>query len=153
MLRLDVGLVLGSCLIGCQNTRMNQTEMIPEKKEPVFQGAPAEKRITWDLAGIWSVQRFGTAEKPGKLGRWEAKWTLKVSYVSISNERLYEDEGQGDFYLSRDGEANNLPWKGDILVWVKRNDVVRYFSINEQSFGFLMMTGDDGERYMAVRSD
>lgn len=159
MLLGGLGLLL---LAGCSQHLPISTPTAP-LPERVFQGTPAEMRITWDLAGIWDVSRFGTKENPGKLGRWEAKWVLKEMHVSINNEMCFEDEnGEGEVYLQRvespqrwDRTETSAPplWKGDMLIWVKRDDTARYFSINEQSFGFLMMTGDDGEQYTAVRSD
>ncbi len=151
-------------LIGCGGYGPSSPQVVtnpPERKThqemlSKFMGNPAEKKIDWDLAGIWNVSRFGTQDKPGKKGRWEAKWTLapKVSRILIANELVYDDaNGQGEFYLYRNGNSNDLPWHGDMLIWAKPDGAAWYLSVNEQSFGFLMLTGDDDERYMAVRSD
>lgn len=140
---LGLAVVLSGCSPNAPNTETSQATM----PEPVFQGKPAEKRITWDLSGIWSVSRFGTKENPGKLGRWEAKWTLRRA-----SRQVWDDEvGHARFLLNAVPVGNSDI--AEMLVWERPDGTNWYFSINEQSFGFLLMTGDDGEQYMAVRSD
>lgn len=130
---------------------------IPEKKrwpdDASFRGTPAEKPVKWDLSGTWNAWRYGTKEKPGKKGRWEAKWVLKEAHAAIDSEMVFKDQnGQGEFYIRRNTRGEG-PWTGDLLVWAKPDGSWQAFSINEQSYGCLTMTGDDGEFYMAVRTD
>jgi hypothetical protein len=111
---------------------------------PPFRGEAAKVLIKWDLAGDWTVSRFSSKEKPGKLGPWEARWALRK--VKTPGSWTWDDEhGQGHFLLT-----DRRP---QMLIWDHADGTTWYFSINEQSPGLLVMTGNDGERYKAVRSD
>ena len=145
--------LLALLLIGCGASSSPLATTPVETPEPKFKGEPAEQRVNWSLAGTWNVQRFGTAKNPGKLGAWETKWNIRQH----EDHQGYFDPISGDeFWLSMTpvGETvNGVTRVADFLVWKQTNGKRWYFSINEQSFGLLMMTGNDDERYMAVRSD
>jgi hypothetical protein len=109
---------------------------------PPFRGKPAPKRVNFDLAGTWRVMRFGTPEEPGKLPPWSAQWRLEKRGPAL----WVDGEGQGAFSLMRIED-------GEVLRWLRPNGSRSYLFVNEWSFGSLMMTGDDGERYHAVRTE
>lgn len=146
-------------LAGCSDRPVLTTPTAATSAEAdianVFRGPPADKRIGWDLAGTWSISRFGTKEKPGKLGRWEAKWTLVRMNAEVSEHDYRDENGQGKFWLGSAlaPEKVGPDRVADTLVWQKPDGNRMVLSINEQSFGLLMMTGDDDEQYLAVRSD
>ncbi len=149
--------LVATLLVGCGGivTRPAPTSNEFVYAYPKFSGEPAGRRISWDLQGIWRVSRFGTKERPGKLGRWEATWNLQYKDVAVSGV-LVDQNKQGCFWLSTwevGGEVNGVTRVADVLVWEHSDGKRWYLSVNEQSFGLLMMTGNDGEQYMAVRSD
>lgn len=140
-MRQVAGLLVVAVLasVGCGST---PTSAVSEVQPRAFHGKSASKPISWDLTGTWSVLRFGTKENPGKLGRWGCEWHLEA----INRTSWRDSNGQGDLHLSR-------PDTPQTLIWLRPKGPPWYFSINEQSFGNLMMTDDDGERYHAVRTE
>jgi hypothetical protein len=110
---------------------------------PAFRGESPKMLLKWDLSGNWTVSRISSKEKPGKLGPWEEKWTLR-KVKTPAQLQWKEEHGKGDFVLT-----DRLP---QMLIWDHTDGSTWYFSINEQSPGLLVMTGNDGERYKAVRS-
>lgn len=111
-----------------------------------FKGEPASKQVDFDLVGTWKVSRFGTPERPGKKGRWEAHW-----HLSKINHPLWTDRDSRAFLSLIPVEVNGKP--AEFLKWEKPDGSVMKFSINEMDFGVLTMTGDDDELYLAVRTE
>jgi hypothetical protein len=119
------------------------------KKLLEFQGKPADKAIDFDLVGNWNVMRFGTPERPSKGGRFDGRWHLKPFFPFSTKLKANRWSNNGT-------DAGHLVLKTampQILEWYKGDKSMLMLSINEQSFGLLMMTGSDGDGYMAVRTD
>jgi len=139
--------VMGAVLIGFiwyQHEPPAEFNPLP-KPPPVlapFLGEPTPEPIAFDLNGTWNVCRFTVSGKLSTTERWEAKWRLRRFGFLV----WMDDNGQGEFKLLTESPPQQI-------LWVKSDGTRFWFSINEQSFGFLMMTGSDEERYMAVRSD
>ena len=149
-------------VLGCgQKTPELTVEKFPEL--PVFRSIPVNepgivevaKPIDFDLAGTWSVSRFGTKHQPQKGDRWEGTW--KIGKRTSQRLRIWpEDDCKGHgceaYKLLTVPVGDGSLRSGEVLVWLRVGER-RYFSINEQRFGFLQMTGDDGDGYIAVRTE
>jgi hypothetical protein len=110
---------------------------------PAFRGEPAKSLVKWDLSGIWTVSRISSSGQPGKAAPWEARWRLRK--VRNPAQLTWEDEyAKATFVLTE-----RLP---QMLIW-GHDGTTTYLSINEHAPGLLVMTGNDGERYQAVRMD
>lgn len=105
-----------------------------------FRGGPAECRVWFDLTGIWHVIRFKNPEDTAKTSRWEETWTLARNQVP-----------DGLFWRDTRGAAYYLTI-GDVPQFL-HTDQLGMLSINRVSFGLLMMTDENGSRYMAMRTD
>jgi hypothetical protein len=107
---------------------------------PAFRGETAKTLVKWDISGNWTVSRISSKNaKP-----WDDRWTLRK--VKTPAQLTWQEEhGKGDFILT-----DRLP---QMLIWDHADGSTWYFSINEQAPGALVMTGNDGSRYKAVRSD
>ena len=119
----------------------------------VNQDLEIAKPIDYDLSGIWDVSRFGTKKHPQKGERWEVKWNLRKANGNRHNvwfDRDCKSDGCDVFRLLTVPVGKG---SGQVLVWQRLDGTVWNFSINEQQFGFLQMTGDDGDGYMAVRTE
>ena len=150
-----VCLIVVCLLAGCSSSPPTSA---PTPKQPdavsTFFGTPAKKRIDWDLSGTWNVNRFGTEKKPQKGDRWEAKWMLKEAHGN--RQQTWLDRNSGGVWRLVGFPIDNV--KGvtkfaDVLVWDQANGERMCFSINDQRFGYLEMTDEHGEQYMAVRTD
>jgi hypothetical protein len=115
---------------------------------PPFHGKPAHKPVDYDLTGTWKVWLYETPERKSKRERWEATWLL----VKKPEGYWVDGNGQGSFRLENVYGLQE-PGVPQYLHWTKPNDTAVYFSINKQSFGLLRMTDEEGEEYMAVRTD
>lgn len=141
-------------VLGCGGYQSSPSTIAVITPDPKFKGNPAEKRINWDIAGVWNVHRFGTEDKPGKLGRWETKWNIGPDHEpGVYLLDKYFDKITGDTFRIWTIQIGDTDRVADMIFWQQVNGKRWFLSINEQSFGFLMMTGDDDERYMAARSD
>jgi hypothetical protein len=109
---------------------------------PAFRGETAKTLVKWDLSGNWTVTRVSS--KDPKQTPWEDKWTLR-KFKTPAQLTWQEEHGKGDFVLT-----DRLP---QMLIWDHADGSTWYFSINEQAPGTLVMTGNDGNRYKAVRSE
>jgi hypothetical protein len=136
--RLALALTLAVLVAGCGAPPSGKTL----EPAPPFRGKPAPKRIDFDLAGTWRVMRFGTPEDSGKLPPWSAQWRLEKRGPAL----WVDGDGQGAFSLMRIED-----W--EVLRWLRPNGARLYLFVNEWSFGSLTMTGDDRERYHAVRTE
>jgi len=105
---------------------------------PPFRGQAAKSLVKWDLTGNWIVSR-----QPGKLREWEAKWQLRK--VRTPAQLTWEDEYAKATFILTDRLPQTLIWDHD--------GTTTYFSINDHSPGLLVMTGNDGERYRAMRME
>lgn len=111
-----------------------------------FHGEPA-RPITWDMWGDWTLTR--TERKDGQAGkgeRFEETWHLQKR----------EDNGILVWYDKTRGETFTLIpglGKGDRLRWRRYRGRIFDFSVNEQSYGMLVLTDQDGENYLAVRTE
>lgn len=136
VLLLAVGL-----LVRWQQDQRQAVKSREEASPPKFLGERAEP-VKYDLIGTWKVFHYIEEGGASRKERWEALWTLK----KLSHRMWADTNGQGHFDL-----CDASP--GEQLKWSKADGSVVWFSINEQSFGLLNMTGDDGFRYMAIRTE
>lgn len=133
-----------SMLAGCSDGGYGEKKATSAtgKGAAAFLGKPADKPLDYDLSGTWTVFRYETAERPSKLARWEALWTLHKTKAGCWTEQ----NGQGWFHLLGDTPPQTLRWE-------RADGKCLHFSINEQRFGLLLMTGSDDELYQAVRTE
>lgn len=147
-------LTLCGCSVGYQvkidSTQHGEQKLVvpPPKPAPPFQGAVA-KPVEFDLVGEWDLlpyvdQGGHSVDRP-----WKGKFTL---------ERGKDDEdcfvwGGPNAFGKWELDKHTLK-DGQSLWWVTANgaQVVR-FSINDHSFGRLMLTGDDKQKYMFLRRE
>lgn len=157
-------IVLALVVVGCQ--QQQPTVDPPAEKLPTFQSIPVNdpgivevaKQIDFDLSGTWNVSRFGTKLQPQKGERWETTWILRKPggnrhNVWLSGDCMASGENCDVFRLVTVpiGGINN--GDGQVLIWQRARGAPINFSINEQSFGMLRMTGNDGDGYLAVRAE
>lgn len=135
------------CLLAGCGYRATTEPAVQKAILPEFQTGEIAPPIDFDLVGTWEVMRFGTAEKPQKGERWETKWTLKKT----RRDDIWEERDGPDVFRLLTVPCG--PVTGQILSWQRPDGTFWNFSINEQKFGFLMMTGEDGDRYMALRTE
>lgn len=128
---------------------------------PPFVGKPT-KSITWDLWGDWMISRFSDREtradvndrdlfsrlEDGKelAGRFEESWHPRPR--DDKSKLTWVDPIRGETFTLISGDG-----KGDRLRWKRYRGRVFDFSINQQSYGLLVMTDQDGENYLAVRRE
>lgn len=124
---------------GCGVTEPIETEPPPL----IFIGEPAAKPIDFNLSGVWKAFRFETPDKPGKIGPWEAIWRLR----QIGAQCWEDANGQGVFKITRPGQTHQH------LIWNRTNGPALHLSVNDCIHNTLIMNGDDGEQYMAIRTE
>jgi hypothetical protein len=135
-------------VVGCQQTTTTPPAARAEPDPPLapFVGKPAPA-VTWDLWGDWTLTRTARADgKAGAPGRFDESWHLRRR--EDKSKPVWTDPNRGETFTLVPGNG-----KGDRLRWRRYLGRVYDFSINRQSYGLLIMTDQDGENYMAVRSE
>lgn len=118
-----------------------------------FRGEPAAKPIVYDLRGIWTVTRVFKKEAPSKFGRYDGQWNLVRDSIKPTKLGWADDHAQVWSNSGSDTGWLLLPRDHpQVLIWRKGSGEFLRLSINEQSFGWLVMTGDDEQFYTAVRT-
>jgi hypothetical protein len=111
---------------------------------PDFKGKPAAKRITWLLHGDWEIN--ATEREDGKPSeRFKESWHIQKNKDKDSN--IWYDKYRGEKFTLHATE------QGDILVWRRYLGREFHFSVHRSSYGVLTMTDQDGDHYMAIRTD
>jgi hypothetical protein len=146
--------LLALLLVGCAKPPTT-TDKLPiaqtvhetaEKVPPLspFQGK-RDKPITWDLWGDWHICNVETPGRTTHSPRWEESWHPRQR--TDKSRLVWLDPIRGELFA-----MFHTP-QGDIIRWRRHRGRIVDFSVNEQHYGVLLMTDQDGESYLATRQD
>jgi hypothetical protein len=112
--------------------------------EPPFVGKRADGPIAWPLWGDWEITR--TEREDGKpSSAFRESWHPRKNADPLA--LVWHDPGRAETFTLHHTDA------GDMLTWRRYRGREFHFSIHRQSFGSLVMTDQDGDCYMAVRTE
>jgi hypothetical protein len=139
---LIVLLAAQGCDFNRGKTKSSHEDPSPQERF-VSMNLPKCDPVDFDIVGSWNVFNYVEEdEPPSSKTRFEANWHLENQ-----NERWRDKHGLGLFEL-----AGKNP---EVLIWWRAETAggTMFFAITEQRFGIMFLTGEDGQKYMAIRTE